>query len=437
MKKAEVQLEYISFFKDEVKLKFTFFDRAKKVNVGKFVYDYKNATDYVKLKDCYDDFIKTNGIEVVGDVNVVLSTNEVFNTSFILPKAASSKLAKFVENDLLDKFGVEYKKKYRTASIVSKYKDGGLCVCTSLVSNDLIRKISDILSNVNLKIKNVTSINFLLHEKRKLQKNEVNKIVLYVKDNYTAINVYYAGALVERTVSYHSYKYLTSMNIVQRRKLIRELVLSIVTLIGKIDFNDKDVEFTNVDLHVNDDVLASQFKYENPLGFTFNVIKKKEFDTELFKKYLFLTKPVINKGFTLVEVSVALAAFAICSVSLIYLATFLGTTNGNTATKALVYNAVENIATDVHNNPVAAGAYISWNHDQNVKQTLVYDSGFKLLDRSAEGFNEEDVYATLTYTAKTEDIVGNNKKYTVDIYSVNIPTQEESVISSLSITSVF
>lgn len=432
MKKAEVQLEYISFFKDEVKLKFTFFDRVKKVNVGKFVYDYKNATDYVKLKDCYDEFVKKNELEVVGDVNVVLSTNDVFNTSFILPKAASKKLNKFVENDLLDKFGVEYKKKYRTSSIVSKYKDGGLCVCTSLVSNDLVRKISDILSNINLKLKNLTTINFLLHEKRNLQKNEVNKIVLYVKDNYTAVNVYYAGALVERTVTYHSYKYLTSMNIVQRRKLIKELVLSIVTLIGRIDFNDKDVEFENVDLHVNDDVLASQFKYENPLKFNFNVIKKAEFSVDLFKKYTFQQKPVIFKGFTLVEVAVSIAVFAICATSLITFSTLLSTTSSTDKNQANAFNAVERIAEDVQNDPASTSSYLKWQEEgiSSAISTLKFDANFK---RTLE---EDKVYATMSYSATYKDIVGGNKKYTLTINDFKAIGQEESFVSPLTIKSI-
>ena len=157
MKKVEVQLEYISFFKDEVKLKFTFFDGAKKQQLGKFIYDYKNATDYIKIKESFDAFVAENEFIVAPDVNVVLSTNEVFNTSLILPKAAASKVAKFVDNDLLDKFGVDYKKKYRTASIVSKYKEGGLCICTSLISNDLIRTITDILTTIGLRVKNLTS----------------------------------------------------------------------------------------------------------------------------------------------------------------------------------------------------------------------------------------------------------------------------------------
>ena len=110
MKKVEVQLEYISFFKDEVKLKFTFFDGAKKIQYGKFVYDYKNANDYVKIKEVFDQFVKENEFQVIPDANVVLSTNDVFNTSLILPIAAASKVNKFVDNDLLDKFGVDYKK---------------------------------------------------------------------------------------------------------------------------------------------------------------------------------------------------------------------------------------------------------------------------------------------------------------------------------------
>ena len=81
MKKVEVQLEYISFFKDEVKLKFTFFDGAKKIQYGKFVYDYKNANDYVKIKEVFDQFVKENEFQVIPDANVVLSTNDVFNTS--------------------------------------------------------------------------------------------------------------------------------------------------------------------------------------------------------------------------------------------------------------------------------------------------------------------------------------------------------------------
>ena len=85
MKKVEVQLEYISFFKDEVKLKFTFFDGAKKQQLGKFIYDYKNATDYIKIKESFDAFVAENEFIVAQDVNVVLSTNEVFNTSLILP----------------------------------------------------------------------------------------------------------------------------------------------------------------------------------------------------------------------------------------------------------------------------------------------------------------------------------------------------------------
>ena len=424
MKKVEVQLEYISFFKDEVKLKFTFFDGAKKIQYGKFVYDYKNANDYVKIKEVFDQFVKENEFQVIPDANVVLSTNDVFNTSLILPKAAASKVNKFVDNDLLDKFGVDYKKKYRTASIISKYKDGGLCICTSLVSNDLIRRITDIFTTIGLKLKNLTSINFLLHEKASLARKESNKIVLYVKDNYTAINVYYAGALVERMVSYHSYKYLTSMNIVQRRKLIRELVLSVVTLIGKIDYQDKDVEFTNVDLYVNDEVLASQFKYENPLKLNYNVVQKGEFSTDLFKKYNFLAKPVFAKGFTLVETAVAVGVFALCATALITITTMLSTTSRVDANRSNAYVAVENIAADVQNNPEAID-YFAW----GTQGQLYFDGQFavtKDVDKSV---------ATCNYDAKTEN-KNNQTFYTLSIEDFKMNGNDKNLFSDITINGI-
>lgn len=422
MKKVEVQLEYISFFKDEVKLKFTFFDGAKKIQYGKFVYDYKNANDYVKIKEVFDQFVKENEFQVIPDANVVLSTNDVFNTSLILPKAAASKVNKFVDNDLLDKFGVDYKKKYRTASIISKYKDGGLCICTSLVSNDLIRRITDVFTTIGLKLKNLTSINFLLHEKASLARKESNKIVLYVKDNYTAINVYYAGALVERMVSYHSYKYLTSMNIVQRRKLIRELVLSVVTLIGKIDYQDKDVEFTNVDLYVNDEVLASQFKYENPLKLNYNVVQKGEFSTDLFKKYNFLAKPVFAKGFTLVETAVAVGVFALCATALITITTMLSTTSRMDANRSNAYTAIENIAQDVHNNPAGID-YISWTNEGGI---LYFDSDF---NRTSDTNN---YVAKCTYNGSIET-VNAGKFYTVNINNFTLFDQTEKLFDDITI----
>ena len=422
MKKVEVQLEYISFFKDEVKLKFTFFDGAKKIQYGKFVYDYKNANDYVKIKEVFDQFVKENEFQVIPDANVVLSTNDVFNTSLILPKAAASKVNKFVDNDLLDKFGVDYKKKYRTASIISKYKDGGLCICTSLVSNDLIRRITDIFTTIGLKLKNLTSINFLLHEKASLARKESNKIVLYVKDNYTAINVYYAGALVERMVSYHSYKYLTSMNIVQRRKLIRELILSVVTLIGKIDYQDKDVEFTNVDLYVNDEVLASQFKYENPLKLNYNVVQKGEFSTDLFKKYNFLAKPVFAKGFTLVETAVAVGVFALCATALITITTMLSTTSRFDANRSNAYTAIENIAQDVHNNPAGID-YLSWTNEGGM---LYFDSDF---NRTSDTNN---YVARCTYNGSI-DTVNEGKYYTLNINNFTLFDQTEKLFDDITI----
>ena len=425
MKKVDVQLEYISFFKDEVKLKFTFFDPAKRVQLGKFVYDYKNATDYIRLKEVYDEHIKENDYVVNQDVNVVLSSNEVFNTSFILPKAAASKVAKFVDNDLLDKFGVDYKKKYRIASIMSKYKEDGICVCTSLISNDFVRKVTDILSTIGLKIKNLTSINFLLHEKNKLLKNQTNKIVLYVKDNYTAINVYYAGALVERAVSYHSYKYLTSLNIVQRRKLIRELVLSVVTLIGRIDYQDKDVEFTDVDLYVNDDVLASQFKYENPLKFNYNVVPKSDFSIDLFKKYNFLSKQVIAKGFTIMEVAVSIGVFALCATGLITCATILSTTSQADANRSNAYNAVENIAADVQNAP-ALLTYINWGNEG----TIYFDGNFEIVSSS------EDSAANVNYNSTVEEVGNNEKYYTVNLRNFKLNGADKNLLEDITITSI-
>ena len=425
MKKVEVQLEYISFFKDEVKLKFTFFDGAKKIQYVKFVYDYKNANDYVKIKEVFDQFVKENEFQVIPDANVVLSTNDVFNTSLILPKAAASKVNKFVDNDLLDKFGVDYKKKYRTASIISKYKDGGLCICTSLVSNDLIRRITDIFTTIGLKLKNLTSINFLLHEKASLARKESNKIVLYVKDNYTAINVYYAGALVERMVSYHSYKYLTSMNIVQRRKLIRELVLSVVTLIGKIDYQDKDVEFTNVDLYVNDEVLASQFKYENPLKLNYNVVQKGEFSTDLFKKYNFLAKPVFAKGFTLVETAVAVGVFALCATALITITTMLSITSRMDANRSNAYVAVENIAADVQNNPEAIN-YFTWNSQGQ----LYFDGQFAItkdVDKSV---------ATCNYDAIKTEKINEHIFYTLSIEDFKMNGNDKNLFSDITINGI-
>ena len=429
MNKVDVQLEYISFFKGEVKLKFTFFDPVKREQLGKFIYDYKNANDYIKIKETFDSFVKEHEFEHTTDCNVVLSTNEVFNTSLVLPKAASSKVAKFVENDLLDKFGVEYKKKYRTASILSKYKDGGICVCTSLVSNDLIREINDILTTIGLKLKNLTSINFLLHEKRRLAKNQTNKIVLYVKDNYTAINVYYGGALIERSVSYHSYKYLTSMNIVQRRKLIRELSLSIVTLIGKIDYSDKEAEFTDVDLYVNDDVLASQFKYENPLKFNYNVIEKSEFATDLFKKYNFLTKPSFSKGFTLAEVASAICVFAICAASLITIATMLSTGSQDSVNRMNAFNAVENIAAIMHNsNPEKTLDYISWGQSG----VFYFDGSWNMVTTQ-----EESASSARYESQRLPNSATTTTYYTLDIKDFRLNGQTENLIEDVQISTVW
>lgn len=409
MIKVEAQLEYISFFKDEVKLKFLFINAATRQRVVHFVYDYKNAADYLKLVETYNEFLKSHNLEVATpDTNVVLSTNDVFNTTLILPKAAKSKLHRFIENDLLDKFGPDYKNKYRTTSIVSKYKDDGVAVVTSIVSNDLIHQIRDVLVQLKLRIKNITTINFLLHEKRSLQKNEYNKIVLYVRDSYTAINVYYKGALIERSASYHSYNYITSLNIVQRRKLIRELVLSVVALVGKSDFMDKDIEFENVDLYVNDDVLANQFRYENPLKFEYNVIKNDDFNTNIFKKYNFNKTPTLGKGFTLVEVTVSLAIFSICAAGLLTSAAVLANTSSDDNLRSDAFMAVQSLVEDVQNNPLGAISYLDDYAETDGIRLLSFDNKFNRIeanDTTTTPF--ANVVYTVTHDQPSDSRVGS------------------------------
>ena len=197
------------------------------------------------------------------------------------------------------------------------------------------------------------------------------------------------------------------MNIVQRRKLIKELVLSIITLIGKIDYMDPDVEFTNVDLYVNDEVLASQFKYENPLKFNYNVVSKSEFNTDLFKKYNFLAKPVLAKGFTLVEVAVSIGVFALCATSLITIATMLSTTTRFDANRSNAFNAVEVIAADVQNDPSAID-YITWNHTSEESPSLYFDAKF-------ERTTEEESVASVTYKATTSTNTVGSKLYTLTL----------------------
>ena len=219
------------------------------------------------------------------------------------------------------------------------------------------------------------------------------------------------------------------MNIVQRRKLIRELSLSIVTLIGKIDYSDREAEFTDVDLYVNDDVLASQFKYENPLKFNYNVVEKSEFATDLFKKYNFLTKPTFSKGFTLAEVASAICVFTICAASLITIATMLSTGSQDSVNRMNAFNAVENIAATMHNsNPEKTLSYISWGQSG----VLYFDGSWNMVT------TQEESASSARYESQRLPNSGTSTTYyTLDIKDFRLNGQNENLIEDIKISTVW
>lgn len=429
--KLNVQVEYTSLEKNDIKLKFVFIDVNHKKVVDKFYYDLINPDNFLGFKENFLEFINSHNYHLYNDVDLIITSNDVFNTSLIMPKTSKSNISKFLENDLIDKFGIEYKSNYRVKSLYFKYKNAGVVVNTTLISNNLINQIKEILSNISLKIKNVTTENLLINAKSKV--GSESKVIMYILDDCCAINTYITGALVETSISKYSKNYLFTKNIVLRRKALEELMLSIISMVGKYDTNDAFIDLKDMDIYCNDDALYHLVSYVNPLKLNYNHLNKDKFDFDLFKSIgLPLKGGLLKKGFSLVEVVVAITIFSICSVGLITSMVTLSRNNIRSIDISKVQNQIENIV-NVYSHDYKDLDYLNKYYTLDEERTLKFDKDFNLI-------NEDDTTSSvvLSYTYKEEkDTSKSNDIFrTLTLSNVKIDTYNSTLYENLVVTTL-
>lgn len=435
--KLNVQVEYTSLEKNDIRLKFIFIDINHKKVVDKFNYDLINPENFLGFKENFNQFIESHNYNIVKEADLIITSNDVFNTTLIMPKTSKSNISKFVENDLIDKFGIDYKQNYRIKSLYFKYKNAGVVVNSTLISNTLINQIKEILSNINLKIKSVTTQNLLVNEKAHVS-NE-SKVVMYLYDDCCVINTYITGALVETNVNKYGKTYLYQKNIVLRRKAMEDLMLIVISMVGKYDTNDAFIDLKAMDIYCNDDAIYHVLSYVNPLKLEYNRIDKEKFNFDLFKSIGVSAKSgLLKKGFSLVEVIVAVAIFSICSVGLISSMVVLSRNNIRSVEISKVQNQIENIAT-VYQHDYMDETYLGTYYKLNDNGILKFDADFNLI-------NEDDTTTSvvLSYTFKeeisttttTSNLVRNLTLSNVKMDIYNSVLYENIVISTLINTQV-
>lgn len=317
-----MQIEYIDLDDKVIKIRILD-DKQQIVRSEFFVYNELTFT-MEKIKEDLLGFIEENHLVLNSKLDVILASRDTYCTTIILPKSNKTKL--FIENEIADKFGINYKEKFAVYQKTSKYNKDGTITFVSLITVEQYKFFQELAIELKLKLGNITSISLYLYElEHKGDRDEItsdNHISLYIREYYSVFNVVSKGEIVSTLIHDYGHSELLKLNIVRRFNKIQQINSNVLSLAGHNELSLKNGEIDSFYLYVQDEGLKSQFaskKFNIPyialedneekfISFT-NVYTYKKQSKSVFAK----------RGFTLVETVTSLAVFMILAVTMVTL----------------------------------------------------------------------------------------------------------------------
>lgn len=320
--KNSLQLELIDLDEKVIKLMVV---NQKNENIAENEFNYSDLNFTVeKIKEDILGFVEEKHFVLNPKIDFVVTSRDAYTSTFILPKTSKTKL--FIENEIADKFGVNYKEKFCVYQKSSKFGKDGIVTFVALIAHEKIKFLQDICHALDFKIGAVTTISLNLYlqelQNETVKANAENHISLYVRDYYTVYNVVSNGELVSTVINEIGYNEIRKKNIVRRMDTILNINSKVISLAGFNELSLKNGSIYYFYLYINDEVVASQF-LNKKLSIPYVVLNDEYKPAKFDDVFNLRTKPqkssFLKKGFTLVEVIVSVAIFAILSVTMVTL----------------------------------------------------------------------------------------------------------------------
>jgi prepilin-type N-terminal cleavage/methylation domain-containing protein len=436
MEKFSIQLEYINLVDKAIKVNIL---NEKQEVVKKAHFDYTELTfTFEKITNDIRQFVDENHFDLEEKMNVIVSSNEIYSTTIVLPKTSKTKI--FIENEIADKFGLTYKDKFSTFISTSNYRKDGTISYVSLVNDDLVMDLSRLAKSLGVKLGEVSSINLLLAEKEQtnslISEKKAPHISVYVRNLYSVINVVINGQLISSYITHFGYQRLTKDNVVKRMDSIQHLNSLVLSLAGENELIFKNAPIEDFYLYCKDEVLRNQF-ITKKLNIPYYFVADDEFKPSLFKKNIFNIKkllPKMAKGMTLVEVIVSVSIFAISAAAMYSLVWACYNLNNkddlNLASTNFVSDLYERFKVDPNGylNTLYSDNGITTTFDLTKENTLYLDSSFKVnLDSNSTYNFKVSALTSLNYINSIPEV-----KYTQTIGKI-ISTANSKEIHSETI----
>lgn len=390
--KFQMQIEYIDLKTKAIKVDVLEGDKIIKKTL--FTYNELTFTEERIVSDI-KDFILNSNLDVEGKINFVYTSSSCFHTTIVLPKTSKMKI--FLDNEISDKFRMDYKEKFSTyISTESFHKDATISfVC--VISNDVVTKFHNIAKGLNLQLGEITSISMLLAEKEYvnslLKDKKSTHISVFIRNCYSVINVVVNSQLVLTSVIEEGYQELTKQNVVKRLKSIQSVNTKVFAMAGQNELFLKNTPVEDFYLYCKDENLRKQF-LNKKLHIPYFFMSDEGFISDIFKKNVFNTKKLkmrLARGFTLIETIVSVAVFALVTTSMVALIYSCIDVSKKDEFLVKRCNFLTNMAYRYHEDPVNYLSYyyadtssISAPSNYTVDGALVYvDENFKPVSESS------------------------------------------------------
>lgn len=340
-----MQLEYIDLNSQAVKVNII---SEKGEIIRKAHFDYSPLTfTFEKIGQDIKLFVEENHFILEPKLNVIVTSRSTYTTTIVLPRTSKTKI--FLDNEIQDQFGLDYKDKFSLYSSTGKYRKDGTVTYVCLIPNTLVNSFNGLAKVLGMKLEQVTTINLLLAEKEQYSSLITSKKTphcsLYIRNFYSVINIVVNGEIVSSYISECGYKELTKENVVKRMNTIQLLNSYVLSLCGENELYYKNTPVQDFYLYCKDEVLRNQFVTKK-LNIPYYFIEDEDFQVGLFKKYVFNIRKILLKlqrGMTLVEVVVSMAIFAIVTSAMIGLIYATYDMNKEDDSNILRANAISNL----------------------------------------------------------------------------------------------
>lgn len=255
------------------------------------------------------------GKTIVGKINYVVASKSVFSYSNIFPKINKKKIVQYSRRDLEMSFP-DFKKK--NVYIENWHEDGNLwtCILTTLLPITVFERLDLLSREIGLKMGNVTTSSVCLNERYKQNYPEEfdSGALIDIEADYTVISLIVNKVMVDSVFINEGFE-----SVSEDENTFCALVKNrLISVIAKHEFGLEKASISTIKITSTNNIISSALeKYlESTTSFVVGYTQAKElaycnFDTK--KSFAKFKKEFFKKGFTLVEVVVSLALFAILS----------------------------------------------------------------------------------------------------------------------------